>query len=893
MDDWEEGEEVVEMDIDGEEEEDEDDMDILDCIVSDAFRVDENDSLSYEALAQKKREAAFLRQQGDVGPSRNISEDDIFGANFEDILEEMTGRRRKRRKRKKMAGTKGRKKGQKAKLDPAIARKIGDGNIHSACGNYSEAIKILKEVVQIEPRIPECHHTLALVYEAIGDKKKTMNCYIIAALVSPKDVALWKRLVALSIEQGFHGQARYCLKKAITADPEDVDLRLQLVKLHSDLGDHLNVAKSCHKIIELCPSNVEVCKMAAEMYRRCGQVERAIDILENYLSNFLSKNDLIIVSLLMSLHIENDSHVKALEIFELISSRISSKNEIPLYLKVKAGVCHAYLGNMKESEFILESLWKEPLKDNGSLVLEAANLFFKLGLYESALKYYFLLEGTSYDQAFLQLNISKCYLSLNEHKKAIPFYYKALSIMKNNVDVRISLSLILVQEERIDEAITLLSPPLDKESINNDISTNTKPWWLDGRIKLKLARIYYNNAMLEEFVDTIFASVCETLRMENMNGKISIKKRLTIPILSKRARLLDDPPGSVLCGVKPIGTSSELLKACRAKKMLPEREEKREERKVRALENGFELSNDDLEEESDPKNLPEKPLPKLLNDEEHYCLILDLCKALFHLQRYWDALEIINNVLYASTKTMSRDKKEELRTLRSQIAYRAIDPKHGYEFVRSIVMRHPNSLAAWNCYYEVISRLGFHHPKHAKFMQKCARDTQQSKCVPPMIIQGHQFTLNSTHQDAAKKYLHAYKLQPDNPLINLCCGTSLINLALGFRLKNKHLTLVQGMGFLFQYLRICNESQEALYNIARAFQHVGLVTLAVSYYEKVLEMEVDDYPIPKLLASNSQQPTVPGYCNLRREAAFNLHLIYMKSGSVDLARHILKTYCTI
>ncbi|KMZ69476.1 hypothetical protein ZOSMA_213G00190 [Zostera marina] len=327
--------------------------------------------------------------------------------------------------------------------------------------------------------------------------------------------------------------------------------------------------------------------------------------------------------------------------------------------------------------------------------------------------------------------------------------------------------------------------------------------------------------------------------------------------------------------------------------MLPEREEKREERKVRALENGFELSNDDLEEESDPENLPEKPFPKLLNDEEHYCLILDLCKALFHLQRYWDALEIINNVLYASTKTMSRDKKEELRTLRSQIAYRATDPKHGYEFVRSIVMRHPNSLAAWNCYYEVISRLGFHHSKHAKFMQKCTKDTQLSKCVPPMIIQGHQFTLNSTHQDAAKKYLRAYKLQPNNPLINLCCGTALINLALGFRLKNKHLTLIQGMGFLFQYLRICNESQEALYNIARAFQHVGLVTLAVSYYEKVLEMEVDDYPIPKLLVPKSQQPMVPGYCNLRREAAFNLHLIYMKSGSVDLARHILKTYCTI
>lgn len=92
------------------------------------------------------------------------------------------------------------------------------------------------------------------------------------------------------------------------------------------------------------------------MYRRCGQVETAIDILENYFSNFFSENDLMIVSLLMSLHIENNSHVKALEVFEVISSRLFSKIEIPLYLKVKAGVCHAYLGNMKESEVSSRSL---------------------------------------------------------------------------------------------------------------------------------------------------------------------------------------------------------------------------------------------------------------------------------------------------------------------------------------------------------------------------------------------------------------------------------------------------------------------------------------------------------------------------------------------------------
>lgn len=89
--------------------------------------------------------------------------------------------------------------------------------------------------------------------------------------------------------------------------------------------------------------------------------------------------------------------------------------------------------------------------------------------------------------------------------------------------------------------------------------------------------------------------------------------------------------------------------------------------------------------------------------------------------------------------------------------------------------------------------------------------------------------------------------------------------------------------------------QEALYNIARAYHHVGLVTLAAIYYEKVLVMHVKDYPIPKLPNENLGLPEKqnPGYCNLHKEAAYNLHLIYKKSGALDLARQVLKDHCNL
>lgn len=86
-----------------------------------------------------------------------------------------------------------------------------------------------------------------------------------------------------------------------------------------------------------------------------------------------------------------------------------------------------------------------------------------------------------------------------------------------------------------------------------------------------------------------------------------------------------------------------------------------------------------------------------------------------------------------------------------------------------------------------------------------------------------------------------------------------------------------------------------MYNIARAYHHVGLVSLATAYYEKVLSVHENDYPIPKLPNENPDliDNQKPGYCNLRREAAYNLHLIYKKSGALDLARQVLKDHCSV
>ncbi|GAB4833082.1 hypothetical protein Ancab_007141 [Ancistrocladus abbreviatus] len=68
--------------------------------------------------------------------------------------------------------------------------------------------------------------------------------------------------------------------------------------------------------------------------------------------------------------------------------------------------------------------------------------------------------------------------------------------------------------------------------------------------------------------------------------------------------------------------------------------------------------------------------------------------------------------------------------------------------------------------------------------------------------------------------------------------------------------------------RIHCDEVEAFYNIARAYHHVGLVSLAASYYEKVLAISVEDYPLPELSEEDHllEKDLKPGYCDLRREA---------------------------
>lgn len=60
------------------------------------------------------------------------------------------------------------------------------------------------------------------------------------------------------------------------------------------------------------------------------------------------------------------------------------------------------------------------------------------------------------------------------------------------------------------------------EAVFDLSSTNSKLWWLSGKIKMQLAKIFHAKGMLEDFAETIFSFIRETLLVESVNRKVNL-----------------------------------------------------------------------------------------------------------------------------------------------------------------------------------------------------------------------------------------------------------------------------------------------------------------------------------------------------------------------------------
>ncbi|KAJ3569113.1 hypothetical protein NP233_g5266 [Leucocoprinus birnbaumii] len=234
--------------------------------LSDNEESDEGDESGEESLpspeetnAEKEIEGDFdrliqtIRQNEGSSGSGMLSRDwDINiaerEAEFRDDLRAASGIGKRRRKKGRSAGP---------VLSQQVQAMIGEGNQAYVDSNTQEAIRIMQEVIRIEPRATAAWSVLANCFDDTGQPDKGLQIRIMAAHLR-HDAEEWDDLAQKSREMGYNQQALYCYRKVYSLDPTNIHALWERAVLAKNIGDHKTARNAFLAILKRVPHDLSV-----------------------------------------------------------------------------------------------------------------------------------------------------------------------------------------------------------------------------------------------------------------------------------------------------------------------------------------------------------------------------------------------------------------------------------------------------------------------------------------------------------------------------------------------------------------------------------------------------------------------------------------------------------
>lgn len=152
----------------------------------------------------------------------------------------------------------------------------------------------------------------------------------------------------------------------------------------------------------------------------------------------------------------------------------------------------------------------------------------------------------------------------------------------------------------------------------------------------------------------------------------------------------------------------------------------------------------------------------------------------------------------------------------------------------------------------------------------------------PRILRANYYITSGTYKYALNDYMRIFK-RTKSPLVALLIGITYISIGQQKFTTKKHTVIAQAISFLNTYekIREPEAKNEIHYNLGRLHHQFGMIHIAIHHYKEVLKF------------TNEFIEKYPDCLDLKREAAYNLHLIYKKAGNSELARKYLYDYVIV
>lgn len=202
----------------------------------------------------------------------------------------------------------------------------------------------------------------------------------------------------------------------------------------------------------------------------------------------------------------------------------------------------------------------------------------------------------------------------------------------------------------------------------------------------------------------------------------------------------------------------------------------------------------------------------------------------------------------------------------------------GYSLIRDILQRHPKNELAWNWFILISSA-----PEEMRHIRFLSHYTSKFPLkVKEIIVANNSLSIGS-YTEALNFFVKEHRKTGSVYSAFMMAVAMLQYYQRKLQKENKK-TVAETITYLFFHyskLRTKDIEQEVCYNFGRMYQQLGIMYLAEHYYKKVLKVK------------NRFIEMYPEIVCLKREAAFNLHLIYKNSGNYVEARKMLYEYIVI
>jgi len=143
-------------------------------------------------------------------------------------------------------------------------------------GRYEEAVNLIRKAIAANPRVPEFHNSIGVVFKALGKLEEAIGAYGQAVFLKPDYAEAYSMMAVCLQKQGKYAEAIESCKKAVRFKPDFAEAYNHLATILDDQGRYAEAIENYTRALQLRPDYAEAYNNLGISLRAQGKLAEAI-----------------------------------------------------------------------------------------------------------------------------------------------------------------------------------------------------------------------------------------------------------------------------------------------------------------------------------------------------------------------------------------------------------------------------------------------------------------------------------------------------------------------------------------------------------------------------------------------------------------------------------------